>query len=168
MLSQVTGAFYTFVQPTPANGDPTLVAASEDVAALLDLDVKEFGTAEFLRCFAGVELPRAWKPWAQCYGGHQFGALSLQACVLRNRTLRQLHRLVGGAAGRRPRYFADGGCQRKGRALGASAEGRWQDAVLSARRRPRGAAIQSARVCRQRSYALAWRPHDACAFAGAH
>ena len=72
--SQVTGAFYTFVQPTPANGDPTLVAASADVAALLDLDVKEFGTAEFLRCFAGVELPRAWQPWAQCYGGHQFGA----------------------------------------------------------------------------------------------
>ena len=73
-LSQVTGAFYTFVQPTPADGDPTLVAASADVAALLDLDVKEFGTAEFLRCFAGVEVPRAWRPWAQCYGGHQFGS----------------------------------------------------------------------------------------------
>jgi len=70
----VTGAFFTFVQPTPADGDPSLVAASADTAALFGLDPQEFGTAEFLRCFAGVETPPAWKPWAQCYGGHQFGS----------------------------------------------------------------------------------------------
>ena len=62
------------MQPTPADGDPTLIAASADTAALLGLDPREFGTVEFLRCFAGVEVPRAWKPWAQCYGGHQFGS----------------------------------------------------------------------------------------------
>jgi hypothetical protein len=140
MLTQVTGAFYTFVQPTPADGDPTLVAASADVAALIDLDVKEFCTAEFLRCFAGVEVPSGWKPWAQCYGGHQFGAWSLQACALR--ILRRPLRFMGRAAWRRARYFADGGCQRKRRAMGAAAEGRWQDAVLAARGRPRGAAVQ--------------------------
>lgn len=72
--SQVVGAFYTPVQPTPADGDPTLIAASADTAALLGLDPREFGTAEFVRCFGGVEVPRAWKPWAQCYGGHQFGS----------------------------------------------------------------------------------------------
>lgn len=70
----MVGAFYTPVQPTPADGDPTLIAASADTAALLGLDPREFGTAEFVRCFGGVEVPRAWKPWAQCYGGHQFGS----------------------------------------------------------------------------------------------
>jgi hypothetical protein len=61
---QVVGAFYSYVTPTAAAGDPTLIAASADTAALLDLDPAEFGSAEFARAFAGVDVP--WKQsWAQ-------------------------------------------------------------------------------------------------------
>ncbi len=72
---QVTGAFYSFVAPTPAEGDPALVAASAEVSALLDLDPAEHSTAEFVRVFAGAApLGKAAAPWAMCYGGHQFGS----------------------------------------------------------------------------------------------
>ena len=70
--AQVTGAMYSFVAPTPANGDPVLVAASSDVAELLDLDPAEFNTTEFVRVFAGA-APFG-RPWAMVYGGHQFGS----------------------------------------------------------------------------------------------
>jgi uncharacterized protein YdiU (UPF0061 family) len=71
-LLQVSGAFYSFVTPTAAQGVPTLMAASTETAQLLGLDPAEFETAEFYRIFAG-QAPLG-KPWAQVYGGHQFGS----------------------------------------------------------------------------------------------
>jgi uncharacterized protein YdiU (UPF0061 family) len=72
--AQVAGAFYSYVAPTAAQGEPTLVAASADVAALLGLDVAEFDSADCVRVFAGQASLPGTKPWAQCYGGHQFGS----------------------------------------------------------------------------------------------
>jgi len=70
---QVNGAFFTFVQPTPADGDPSLLAASPGVAALLGLDAAALAEPEFLAAMSGKAVPPGWRPWAQCYGGHQFG-----------------------------------------------------------------------------------------------
>lgn len=41
---QVLGASYSLVEPTPAEGEPTLLAASTSAAALLDLDEAELKT----------------------------------------------------------------------------------------------------------------------------
>ena len=67
-------ALYSFVAPTPAAGDPVLLAASPETAAVLDLAPSELDSAEFARVLAGAATPARWRPWAQCYGGHQFGS----------------------------------------------------------------------------------------------
>lgn len=72
-LRQVFGALYSRVSPTPAAGEPKTVAYSNEVAALLDLDRAECERPEFaLVMSGGAPLPGS-EPYAQCYGGHQFG-----------------------------------------------------------------------------------------------
>ncbi|MCC5886981.1 MAG: YdiU family protein [Gammaproteobacteria bacterium] len=68
---QVLGACYSRVLPTPVAA-PTLLAWSEDCAALLGLsEVGDSGrVAEVL---AGNRLLPGMAPFAACYGGHQFG-----------------------------------------------------------------------------------------------
>lgn len=53
--------------------NPELIAATEDVAALLDLSPAEFQAPEFSRIFSGSHLLPGMEPHATCYGGHQFG-----------------------------------------------------------------------------------------------
>jgi uncharacterized protein YdiU (UPF0061 family) len=69
---QVRGACYSRVMPMrmPA---PTLVAASPEVGALLDLTEADLATQRFAEVFAGNQLLDGMEPYAACYGGHQFG-----------------------------------------------------------------------------------------------
>ncbi|KAI6716763.1 hypothetical protein JHW43_000715 [Diplocarpon mali] len=77
---QVKGALFTWVRPEEAK-DPELLSVSP--AALRDLGIKEGDekTEEFKQAVAGnrllgwdAETGEGGYPWAQCYGGWQFGS----------------------------------------------------------------------------------------------
>ncbi|PKS09715.1 hypothetical protein jhhlp_004336 [Lomentospora prolificans] len=77
---QVTGALYTWVRPE-TNPDPELLAVSP--AAMSDIGIRagEEQRDEFLQVVCGnkilgwdEEKKEGGYPWAQCYGGFQFGA----------------------------------------------------------------------------------------------
>ncbi|OVA19366.1 Uncharacterized protein family UPF0061 [Macleaya cordata] len=72
---QVLHACYTKVSPSVEVDNPQLVAWSELVAKLLDLDPKEFERSDFPAIFSGATPFAGGQvlPYAQCYGGHQFG-----------------------------------------------------------------------------------------------
>ncbi len=70
---QVTGAAYSFVEPTAVKA-PRLLAHSPSVAALLGLDDAVVRSDDFARVFGGNGLWPGMKPYAACYGGHQFGS----------------------------------------------------------------------------------------------
>jgi uncharacterized protein YdiU (UPF0061 family) len=76
----VKEALYTFVRPDPV-GEPELLGVSERALQSLGLDPEEAKTPEFAQLVAGSKL-LTWDeskpdegiyPWAQCYGGYQFG-----------------------------------------------------------------------------------------------
>jgi uncharacterized protein YdiU (UPF0061 family) len=69
---QVSGACYSKVAPTPARA-PQQVAYSKEVAALIGLDPHNCESGLFSHIFAGNQLLEGMQPYAQCYGGHQFG-----------------------------------------------------------------------------------------------
>jgi len=69
---QVSGACYSFVKPTQVR-EPKLVCASAEVADLIDLQQSEFNSKDFVDIFSGNKLLSGMKPFAMCYGGHQFG-----------------------------------------------------------------------------------------------
>ena len=71
-LRQVRGACYSFVEPSRA-GKPQLLAYSTELAQGLGFSVTECESTEFLEVFAGNSLLEGMKPFAMCYGGHQFG-----------------------------------------------------------------------------------------------
>ncbi|KAJ0021316.1 hypothetical protein Pint_31270 [Pistacia integerrima] len=70
---EVLHACYTKVSPSAEVENPQLVAGSESVAQLLDLDPKEFERPDFPLFFSGASPLVGAMPYAQCYGGHQFG-----------------------------------------------------------------------------------------------
>ncbi|KAL3850072.1 hypothetical protein ACJIZ3_011954 [Penstemon smallii] len=70
---EVLHACYTKVSPSVEVDNPQLVAWSDSVAELLDLDPKEFERPDFPHLFTGASLLVGTAPYAQCYGGHQFG-----------------------------------------------------------------------------------------------
>ncbi|OMO94240.1 hypothetical protein CCACVL1_06092 [Corchorus capsularis] len=70
---QVYHACYTKVLPSAEVENPKLVAWSDSVANLLDLDPKEFERPDFPLKFSGASPLAGSVPYAQCYGGHQFG-----------------------------------------------------------------------------------------------
>ena len=69
---QVTGACYSKVHPTPVPA-PQLVSYAKEVAELIDLDPESCESEQFARVFTGNELLEGMQPYAQCYGGLQFG-----------------------------------------------------------------------------------------------
>ena len=69
---QVPGACYSFVAPTPV-ADPTVIAYSADVAELLGLEADWMESKQAAAVLGGNELLPGMKPYAACYGGHQFG-----------------------------------------------------------------------------------------------
>ena len=71
-LRQVRGACYSFVEPSRA-GKPQLLAYSADLAQQLGFSNADCESEQFLEVFAGNSLLEGMKPFAMCYGGHQFG-----------------------------------------------------------------------------------------------
>ncbi|CAH9072235.1 unnamed protein product [Cuscuta europaea] len=73
MPREVLHACYTKVSPSGEVENPQLVAWSESVAKLLELDPKEFERPDFPLFFSGGSPLVGLMPYAQNYGGHQFG-----------------------------------------------------------------------------------------------
>uniref|UniRef100_A0A0E0A8W1 Selenoprotein O n=1 Tax=Oryza glumipatula TaxID=40148 RepID=A0A0E0A8W1_9ORYZ len=71
---EVLHACYTKVSPSAPVDNPKLVAWSQSVADILDLDHKEFERPDFPQLFSGANPLVGSSPYAQCYGGHQFGS----------------------------------------------------------------------------------------------
>tara|TARA_R110000737_G_scaffold194613_1_gene215746 strand:- start:1034 stop:2614 length:1581 start_codon:yes stop_codon:yes gene_type:complete len=63
---------YSFVAPK-TTAMPRLIASSESVARQIGLTDKQVNSAGFLQLFSGNRLLADMKPFAMCYGGHQFG-----------------------------------------------------------------------------------------------
>jgi len=69
---QVYGAAWSEVEPTPVR-EPRLLAHAREVAELVGLSGEDVHADWFPRVFAGNELLPGMRPYAACYGGHQFG-----------------------------------------------------------------------------------------------
>ncbi|WP_273150715.1 protein adenylyltransferase SelO [Methylophaga thiooxydans] len=69
---QVLAACFSYVKPRKVKA-PELVAFSHEMAAKLDLDEANCLSEQFTQVFAGNEILDGMQPYAQCYGGHQFG-----------------------------------------------------------------------------------------------
>lgn len=70
---EVSGACYSLVTPTPV-ADPALLAYSREAAELLDLSENACCSSLFTEVFSGNRLLPGMRPYAMCYGGHQFGS----------------------------------------------------------------------------------------------
>ncbi|KAL1565198.1 protein adenylyltransferase SelO-like [Salvia divinorum] len=70
---EVLHSCYTRVSPSAEVDNPQLVAWSDSVAELLDLDAREFERPDFPQIFSGASSLFGGMSYAQCYGGHQFG-----------------------------------------------------------------------------------------------
>ena len=66
---QVTGAAFSWVEPTPVAA-PRVVAVSDEVAAMLGIDPAR---PDFAEIFAGNATIPGMTGYAMAYGGHQFG-----------------------------------------------------------------------------------------------
>jgi len=71
-VRQVNGACYSLVDPAPVSA-PELVAYSREAAAELDLTEQDCRSRLFAEVFSGNSTLPSMKPYAMCYGGHQFG-----------------------------------------------------------------------------------------------
>lgn len=72
-VRQVHGAGWSRVLPTPVAAPQTL-AVSPEVADLLGLSPHLTTSDDFAQVFSGARVPRGARPFAMCYGGHQFGS----------------------------------------------------------------------------------------------
>lgn len=68
----VKNACFSFVEPTAVE-KPQLVACSEDMLHELGLDQSVCDEQEFVQAFSGNKPLSGMRPYAMCYGGHQFG-----------------------------------------------------------------------------------------------
>ena len=69
---QVINSCYSFALPKPVE-NPSLVAFSEDCARLIDIEPESCEDSAFVQIMSGNYIPAGTKPYAMCYGGHQFG-----------------------------------------------------------------------------------------------
>lgn len=67
---QVKGACFSIVNPTPTN-NPTLIHSSAEMAETLGIDNTD--SPHFLNIVSGQKNVEGMRPYAMCYGGHQFG-----------------------------------------------------------------------------------------------
>lgn len=88
-VRRVSGAAYSLVNPTPpwkddqseslgqkkssSMGSIKLAAWSKSCAELLELHPEDEKSPQVVSVLAGAEILPSMKPYAQCYGGHQFG-----------------------------------------------------------------------------------------------
>jgi len=71
-IRQVSGAAFSYADPTPTS-NPQLIHASWEVAQLLGLAEEQLASESFLKVFTGNAVHPNTRPYAMCYGGHQFG-----------------------------------------------------------------------------------------------
>ena len=69
---QVREACYSWVKPTPVSA-PRLLAWSDDAGNLLGIARPVEATGTAVEVLAGNRLLPGMRPFAACYGGHQFG-----------------------------------------------------------------------------------------------
>ena len=69
---QVYQAAFSFVAPRAPTA-PRLLHAALDVAELIGLSPADVHSDDFLTIFSGAGIPPGARPYAMCYGGHQFG-----------------------------------------------------------------------------------------------
>lgn len=69
---QVLGAAWSTVMPTPVSS-PRLLAVVHDLTDTLGFSVEHTASQDFAEVFGGNALLPGMRPWATCYGGHQFG-----------------------------------------------------------------------------------------------
>ena len=69
---QVLNAAYSFVEPRVPSS-PSLVHVSEEMLKEIGLEDGDQYTDQFLKIFSGSTLIEGTRPYAMCYGGHQFG-----------------------------------------------------------------------------------------------
>jgi uncharacterized protein YdiU (UPF0061 family) len=68
----VSAASYSYVSPRKST-QPQLVSYASDVAELIGLNPKECQRDLFAQVFTGNKQLKGMRPYACCYGGHQFG-----------------------------------------------------------------------------------------------
>ncbi len=71
-VRQVPNAAFSFVNPTPTS-KPSLVHYSPQMLEVIGLSETDAQSESFLNVFSGKEIYPNTKPFAMCYGGHQFG-----------------------------------------------------------------------------------------------
>jgi serine/tyrosine/threonine adenylyltransferase len=71
-IRQVKNACYSFVQPTPCS-NPHTIKVSDHLANELQISESDLKSQSFLEIFSGNKVIKDTKPFAMCYGGHQFG-----------------------------------------------------------------------------------------------
>ncbi len=69
---QVSKACFSFVKPKKT-AKPTMLHVSPEMLNELGLSKKDADSDAFLKVFTGNEVLPNTKPYAMCYGGHQFG-----------------------------------------------------------------------------------------------
>ena len=69
---QVFDACFSFVTPEKFENS-ALIHVSQDVLKLLGLDDEDANLENFKDFVTGRKIPEDFKPYAMCYGGHQFG-----------------------------------------------------------------------------------------------
>ena len=69
---QVEKAAFSYAAPKKT-AQPKLISVSKETAALIGLNDEETQSESFLKVFTGNEILEGTKPYAMCYGGHQFG-----------------------------------------------------------------------------------------------
>ncbi|SHJ18627.1 protein adenylyltransferase SelO [Flavobacterium terrae] len=71
-VRKVFDACFSFVNPTPTS-NPKLIHTSNEVAEIIGIIKNDILSKEFLNVFTGNKILVNTKPYAMCYGGHQFG-----------------------------------------------------------------------------------------------
>ena len=69
---QVEKACFSYVTPKKT-AKPQLISHAKEVADFLGLKEKDVQSDEFIQIFTGNKVIEGTKPYAICYGGHQFG-----------------------------------------------------------------------------------------------
>ncbi|WP_435134438.1 protein adenylyltransferase SelO [Formosa sp. A9] len=69
---QVTESCFSYVSPK-ATSNPELLHVSDDMLETLGISKAESESEEFLKVFTGNAVLPNTRPYAMCYGGHQFG-----------------------------------------------------------------------------------------------
>ncbi|WP_145078699.1 protein adenylyltransferase SelO [Aureliella helgolandensis] len=70
---QVSDAAFSFVTPRHPSA-PNVLHRSLEVARLIGLNEEDLESDDFVEIFSGAKQLPGTKPYAMCYGGHQFGS----------------------------------------------------------------------------------------------